>query len=65
MPLIALIILLMHPAAESCGTTDSPPLFACEDVLKFELEVPIKTLVTKASRNPKLVGVLRVADSDG
>jgi hypothetical protein len=55
----------VQPSAESPLTTDDPPLFERDDVLKFELEVPIKTLVSKASRKPTLVGLLRVADTDG
>jgi hypothetical protein len=62
----ALILLLMQQSApEGCGTTEIPPLFECDNVLKFELEVPLKTLHGKASRKPKLVGELRVADSAG
>jgi hypothetical protein len=65
LPWTALLLLLLQPANDSCGTSSASPLFECDDVLKFELEVPIKTLVGKASRKPKMPGKLRFTDATG
>jgi hypothetical protein len=55
----------MQSAPDTCGNAAVSPLFECDDALKFELELPMKTLLGKASQKPKLAGVLRVADRTG
>jgi hypothetical protein len=44
---------------------DGYPLFAAEDTLAVVLEVPMRTLLRKAKKNPVLPGHLRYVDGDG
>lgn len=43
----------------------SQPLFDSDEPLSITLDVPIKTLVRKASRKPTVTGTLRYAETDG
>jgi hypothetical protein len=57
--------MLLQSAADGCGTGAERPLFECDEVLAFELELPMKTLYRRAESRPDLDGVLRYVDESG
>jgi hypothetical protein len=59
------LVLLLQPMADVCGTGADRPLFECDELITFELELPMKTLYRRAESRPDLDGVLRYVDSQG
>ena len=63
--LLPTLALVLQPMADACSTTADRPLFECDEVIAFELELPMKTLYRRAESRPDLDGVLRYVDADG
>jgi hypothetical protein len=63
--LLPVVLMLLQSAADGCGTGAERPLFECDEVLAFELELPMKTLYRRAESRPDLDGVLRYVDESG
>jgi hypothetical protein len=51
--------------ALACVTEAERPLFECDGIVAFELELPMKTLYRRAESRPDLDGVLRYVDKQG
>ena len=63
--LLPALALLLSPMALACVTEAERPLFECDGIVAFELELPMKTLYRRAESRPDLDGVLRYVDKQG
>ena len=64
-PSLHLLVMLMQAATANCPTDAVRPMFECEAVLEFELELPVKTLKRHAEDRPVVDAVLRYEGSNG
>jgi hypothetical protein len=63
--LLPALVLMLSPMALACVTDAKRPLFECDDIVAFELELPMKTLYRRAESRPDLDAVLRYVDGKG
>jgi hypothetical protein len=59
------LLMLLQLTGENCGAGVERPLFECDGVVAFELELPMKTMYRKAELRPDLDGILRYIDDTG
>jgi hypothetical protein len=63
--LLPVLVLLLQSATTDCDLTSKRPLFECDALLEFTLEVPVKTLLRRAEDRPVLDGKLYYVAPDG
>lgn len=63
--LLPALVLMLSPMAPACVTDAETPLFECDGIVAFELELPMKSMYRRAKSRPDLDGVLRYVDDQG
>jgi hypothetical protein len=62
---VVLLLAFLASISASAAQAESYPLFDSDDTLDLVIEVPMRTLLGKAKKNPVLPGYLRYVDTSG